>query len=201
MIVVDVETSDVSPYKGGLLSIGAVEFENPSNQFYGECHIDANTSVSPHALKVNGFTQKEITDISKPSQTELVNKFLEWTKPIKDKTLGGHSTAFDVGFLRAAYKKAGHDRFPLSMFFIDMHNIVYGHMRKNLKAVPINKYGSFSITADRVYEYVGMPPEPKPHRGLTGAVMEAEAMGRLIYGKSIIKEFAQYPLPKKFSSL
>lgn len=201
MIVVDVETSDASPYKGGLLSIGAVEFENPQNQFYGECRIDANTSVSPYALQVNGFTQTEITDMGKSTQTELVNQFLDWTKPIKDKTLGGHNTAFDVGFLRAAYKKAGYERFPLSMFFVDMHNIVYAHMLKNLNKVPINKYGSFSITADRVYEYVGMPPEPKPHRGLTGAVMEAEAMGRLIYGKSIIPEFAQYHLPEKFKKV
>lgn len=198
MIVVDVETSDVSPYKGGILSIGAVEFEKPTNTFYGECRIDANTSVSPYALEINGFSHKDITNMSKPTQSELVNKFYEWTKPVRDGTLGGHNTAFDVGFLREAFKKAGFERFPLSMFFVDMHNLVYAHMLAHLKEVSINKYGSFSIKADQVYKYLGMPPEPKPHRGLTGAIMEAEAMGRLIYGKSIIKEFAKYPLPEQF---
>ena len=198
MIVVDVETTDVSPYKGGILSLGAVEFEQPSNNFYSECRVDANTFVNPYSLQVNGFSSKDITDPVKPTQTELINKFYQWTKGVRDATLGGHNTAFDLGFLRAAFKKAGYERFPLSMFFVDMHNIVYAHMLKHLKEVPVNKYGSFSIKADEVYKYVGLPPEPKPHRGLTGATMEAEAMGRLIYGKSIIKEFAQYPMPEKF---
>ena len=39
MIVVDVETSGMDAYKHSLLSIGAVDFENPVERFYEECRI------------------------------------------------------------------------------------------------------------------------------------------------------------------
>jgi len=37
MVVVDVETSGLDPQKYAMLSIGAVDFENPERQFYAEC--------------------------------------------------------------------------------------------------------------------------------------------------------------------
>ena len=57
MIVVDVETSGLDDEKNSLLSIGAVDFYNPKNQFYGECRVREGAEVNPEALEVNGFTE------------------------------------------------------------------------------------------------------------------------------------------------
>ena len=45
--------------------------------------------------------------------------------------------------------------------------------------------------------YVGLPEEPKPHKGINGAKFEAEAMSRLIYGRGLLKEFDCFEIPKE----
>ncbi len=195
MIVVDVETTGVVPGKNGIVAIGAVEFEKPSNQFYIECRISKDTAIDPFALEVNGFSQAQIRDLKKPTEAEAAQQFLDWAEPIKDKTMGGHSTMFDIRMLRAACKAAN---IYTSLLFgaIDMHNIVYAHMKRAGQPIYINQYGHFTAKADHVYKYVGMLPEPAPHNALTGAKMEAEAMSRLIHGEILLPEFAKYPLPQ-----
>jgi len=39
MIVADIEATGLDPRKHSILSIGAVDFEHPERQFYGECRI------------------------------------------------------------------------------------------------------------------------------------------------------------------
>ena len=194
MIVVDVETTGFSPSRHGIISIGAIEFEKPQNQFYSECRIDTKTAVDEQALAVNGFTLKAITDLSKPSLAEIIRKFSEWIERIPDKTIGGHNTIFDVGMLRAAFRKAKLD-FDFAYQSIDMHNLAYMHMKRGRAQIPINKFGFFSIKANGVFEYVGLPDEPTPHNALVGAKMEAEAMSRLIHGQNLLAEFKQFSLP------
>ena len=65
MIVVDVETTGSIPYRHSIVSIGAVEFENPTNQFYEECRIFEGAEIEDIAMKVNGFSYDEINDPSK----------------------------------------------------------------------------------------------------------------------------------------
>ena len=47
MIVVDVETTGVDARKNSIVSIGAVDFENQKNQFYGECKIWEGAEIDP----------------------------------------------------------------------------------------------------------------------------------------------------------
>ena len=37
MIVIDLETSGIDPMEHSILSLGAVDFDNPEYFFYGEC--------------------------------------------------------------------------------------------------------------------------------------------------------------------
>ncbi|MBI4101264.1 3'-5' exonuclease [Candidatus Microgenomates bacterium] len=194
MIVVDVETSGLSPKRHGIVSIGAVEFEQANNQFDGECRIDKDAEVDPEALKVNGFSEEQIRDKSKPSAAELIGKFLVWAEQVADKTLGGHNTAFDIGFLRAACRLGKIQNWPFGYRYVDMHSIAYGQMKRHRDQVPL-KYDVSAVYSNAVYDFVGLPPEPSPHQALTGAKMEAEAMQRLIYGRTLLKEFAKYPVP------
>lgn len=159
-----------------------------------ECHVDEDTEVQDKALEINGFTHKQITDKSKPTQAKLVMDFTKWMLPIKDKTLAGHNTGFDVGMLWAAYRKAGL-KAPFGYRHIDLHTLVYVSMLKNGQTVP-NAKGRTSITSETVSEYTGLPIEPKPHHGLTGAKYEAEALNRLIHGQNLLPEFKQYAIPE-----
>lgn len=193
MIVVDVETTGVDPRRHAIVSIGALEFAKPKNQFYGEAKIDSSVEVHPTALEVNGFTLEQINDPTKPTLTDLIIQFTKWMLPISDKTLAGHNTGFDVGMLWAAYRKANLE-VPFGYRHIDLHSLVYISMLKHAQPVPQYKNRT-SITSDTALEYVGLPQEPRPHQGLVGAKMEAEAMSRIIHGENLLSEFKQYPLP------
>ncbi len=199
MIVVDVETTGTWASKHGMVAIGAVEFEHPANQFYVECRIDADTEVDPQALAINGFSLAQIKDKKKPSIAEATKQFLDWTASVKDKTLAGHNTHFDAEFLRRAtsrLKTSPTDRiWPFGYKYIDMHSIAYATLKRHRLEIPL-KYDFSALTSPTVYEFVGLPNEPDPHNALTGAKMEAEAMHRLIYGTSLLPEFAKQPLPK-----
>ena len=195
MIVVDVETSGLDDQKNSLLSIGAVDFYNPENQFYGECRIREGAEFDPEALKINEFTEEQINDKSKKSVKELVEEFLEWAGKIDKKILAGHNTWFDKGFLMNAINAHELD-WPFGYRVLDLHTLFYTHiLEKDPKDIPIEKW-DVGFGSDLVHQYVGLFIEPKPHNGLTGAKMEAEAFSRLIHGKNLLKEFEKYKIPE-----
>jgi DNA polymerase III epsilon subunit-like protein len=65
MIIIDIEASGVDYKKHSIVSIGALDFSNPTNRFYGECQIWPGAHIMDEALKVNGFTKDQITDPNK----------------------------------------------------------------------------------------------------------------------------------------
>lgn len=193
MIVIDVESSGVDSRVHSLLSIGAVDFSNPSNRFYAECRIFDGARVEDEALTVNGFTRKQAIDPEKMTDKELLEKFISWSNEIPEKTLAGHNTSFDEGFLKMAAERY-HINWPFAKRTLDLHSICYAHMI--MKGVtPPTKDGHSALNSEKVSDYVGIPIEPKPHNGLNGALWEAEAFSRLMLGKSLMPEFLSYSIP------
>lgn len=192
MIVVDVEASGVSPEKNSLVSVGAVDFSDPSRRFYEECRIWDGAHVDSDAMAVNGFTKEQITDQKKKTDREVVLNFLEWINESKEKTIAGHNPSFDRDFLQAtAYRY--HIDWPLAHRTIDLHSICYFDMiRKGI--TPPTLHGHSALNLDAVLKYVGIPDEPKPHNALTGALVETESFARLFFGKTLLSEFAKYPI-------
>jgi len=190
MIVIDVEASGVSPEKDSLVSVGAVDFENPKNQFYEECRIWDGAHIEKDALAVNGFTEEQITDPKKKTDREVVLDFLAWLEPIAEKTIAGHNPSFDRDFLQATAHRY-HINWPLAHRTIDLHSVCYFDMLKRGIVIPIIN-GHSALNLDTVLRHVGIPDEPKPHNALTGALVEAEAFSRLFYGKTILEQFAKY---------
>jgi len=198
MIVVDVETTGLRPEKNSIVSIGAIDFSNPQNQFYQECRIWEGAEISDQALKVNGFTKEEITNPDKPSLEETVFKFIEWTKNIEDQTLAGHNVWFDALFLRDALNRAKVKGYSLEERFgsrnVDLHSECYAHhLKKGIN--PPKKNERTDLNLDKVLLYVGLLEEPNPHNALTGAKMEAEAFSRFFFGKALFEEFEKYSIP------
>ncbi len=192
MIVADIEASGLDYRKHSLLSIGAVELEHPENQFYGECRMWDGASIMSDAIAMNGFTRQECLDPKKSSLEELMHSFLAWTETCKDKTLAGHNVSFDRDFINDSFARA-HIGWHFAFRTLDLHSMAYMDMTKRGLVIP-QKNDRAEITTDDIFKYVGLPIEPKPHIGINGAKYEAEAFSRLLHGKNLLPEFAEFPI-------
>lgn len=192
MIVVDVETSGLDPLKHSIISVGALDFCDPGNQFYEECRIWDGAAIDKESLKINGFGEEAVRDANKKSLEELIKDFILWLKPIQERTLAGGNPSFDRDFLTESAKKYNID-WKFGYRLVDLHSISFAHhLRRGLE--PPKKEGRTHLSVDRILKYTGLPDEPKPHHALVGAKMEAEAFSRLIYGKSLLKEYENFPV-------
>ena len=193
MIVLDVETTGVYPEKNSIVSIGAVDFSKPENQFYEECKVWEGAEITSGALSINGFTEEQVKYTNKNSLEEAVRKFIQWMEKIEDKTLAGENPNFDKNFLENSIKRYGID-YGIGHRIIDLHSLSYAHHLKR-GLIPPAKNGRTDLNLNQTLVYVGLPSEPNPHHALTGAKMEAEAFSRLIYGKNLLPEFEKYKIP------
>jgi DNA polymerase III epsilon subunit-like protein len=192
MIVVDVEMSGVDVVRHAIVSVGAVDFEQPERRFYRECRIWDGAEIDPAGLAVNGFTLEQVIDPAKLTDEQLVREFVSWLHESSDRTLGGQNTAGDRDFLQAAANRCGL-KYRFGYRVVDLHSVAWAHLRTHGIPVPL-KDGRTDLSADVIYPLVGMPTEPKPHHALTGALMEAEALSRLVHKRQLLDEFRQYPL-------
>ena len=193
MIVVDCETTGISPRKNSIVSIGGLDFYSPSNKFYEECRIWEGAEIEQEALNVNGFTKEQITDPNKKSLEQTIKEFLKWTNSCFDVVFAGENPRFDIDFLKESANRYNIE-FKFAHRSIDLHSLCTAHYIKRGITPPLKDRRS-DINTDKILNYVGLPAEPKPHHGLTGAKMEAEAFSRLIYGRSLLDEFSRYEIP------
>lgn len=187
MIVIDIETTGQDPVKNSILSIGAIDFCNPKHQFYGECRIWDGASVEPAALEVNGFTRAQIIDKSKQSEGELIRAFLEWTKSCKVKTWAGMNPLFDYNFVKAACLRTQLG-LPFAYRLVDLHTIAYVHILQKGASPAYDDRGS-KLHTDEILKLAGLARTSLTHNALHDAKIEAEAISRLVFGKSLLEEF------------
>lgn len=195
MLIVDVETSGLTPEKNSILSIGALDIDNPERRFYGECRLWDGAQVSDESMAINGFTEAEITDPGKKGEGELIREFMEWSQHLGNRTLAGQNPSFDRDFLQAAARRE-----RLSWDFahrtVDTHTLCYMHMVKRGLAAPIDaQHRRSALDLDAILNYCGIPDEPMPHNALNGALSHAEVVSRLLYDRPLLPEFAAYPIP------
>lgn len=195
MLVLDIEGSGTEYHKHSIVSIGAIDMEDPTRQFYGECRVWEGAHIMEGALAVNGFTEAEITDPTKQSEAELVTQFLEWTQSMGDRTLAGQNVSYDRDMLKAGAERAGLP-WDLAYRTIDTHTLCYMHMIKRGLIPPLDaQHRRSALNLDAVLNYCGIPDEPAPHNALTGAMSHAEVIARLLYDKQLLPEFAHLPIP------
>jgi DNA polymerase III epsilon subunit-like protein len=181
VIVADIETTGMSPKRNSIVSIGAVEFENPDNTFYGECRVEEGLEMDPVSFQINGFTVKQVTDRRKPQGEALLRKFSSWVEKIDERTLAGDNIWFDTGFLKEKMRKSG-IKWPFRGEPVELHEIS-----------PINEGMPWSL--DIVLRIVGMPERKCAHNALDDAMLTAEAISRLAFGKVLIKKYARHKVP------
>ncbi len=194
MLVIDIEASGVEPHKHSVVSLGALDSLNPDNRFYGECRVWNGAHISDEALAVNGFTKEQILDPQKQSEADLIHAFLQWSEDLEDKTFAGQNPSFDRDFVKYACERAGHTNWPFAHRTIDAHTLAYMHMIKRGLTPPIENHRS-ALNLEAVCTYCGIPEEPQPHNALTGALVHAEVISRLLFDKKLLPEFESNKIP------
>lgn len=195
MIAVDVEASGLDFKKHSILSIGAIDLENPERQFYGECRVWEGGEISDDALAVNGFTREEAIDLDKQSEADLIRAFLEWTQHMSNRTLLGQNVSFDRDMLKNAAERAKLS-WDMAHRTVDTHTLCVMHIVKSGKDIPLDQQRRRSaLDLDAILVYCGIPEEPTPHNALTGAKSHAEVASRLLYDKKLLPDFAQFDIP------
>ena len=194
MIVLDVEATGLNPKTDSIVSLGALDLDNPTNQFYEECRVWDGAHINDEALAINGFSRETITDVTRTSEADLIKAFVAWaTDRPQERTLAAQNVAFDLEFVQAACHRAGIEC-PFAKRTIDTHSLVWMHMVGRGVAPPVSNHHS-AINLDFALSYCGLPPEPKPHNALTGAVCHAEVIARVAYNKTILPNFSTFPIP------
>ena len=196
MLILDIEASGLGYDTHSIVSIGALDLDNPTNQFYAECKVWEGAEISEEALGVNGFSRAEILDEDKMTESELIRNFIDWSKTIKkNKTLAGQNVSFDRDFVQSACKRAGTE-YPFAHRTVDTHTLGWMHHVNKGVALPIDtEHMRSSLNLDALLNYCGKPEEPKPHNALTGALSHAECVSRLLYDKKLLPEFGQFEIP------
>jgi DNA polymerase III epsilon subunit-like protein len=195
MLILDIEASGTNYEKHSIVSIGALDFNNPTNRFYGECKIWPGAHIMEGSLAVNGFTEEQITDINKKSEAELVKEFLAWSENLSNRTLVGQNVSFDRDMLRAGAERAGLN-WNLAYRTLDTHTMCWMHIVKAGNTPPLDAvHRRSALDLDEILNYCGILDEPEPHNALTGALSHAEVTSRLLYNKKLLPEFTAFEIP------
>lgn len=197
MISLDVESSGLDPRTCSIVSLGAIDTDEPSNQFYDECRVWDGAEINDQALEVNGFRREELgPESQKKTEAELIRDFVAWaTDRPQNRTLLAQNVPFDLGFVQQACKRAGIES-PFAHRALDLHTLCWMHMTMTGKQPPVDvekRRTAINLTA--VLEYCGLPEEPSPHNALTGALCHAESFARMAYNQKIVPEFSTFDIP------
>lgn len=193
MIILDIETSGLNPDKASIVSIGAVDFINPDNIFYGECSIFHGAEVNPQSLKVIGMKIEEITDKKRQSVDDLLKKFLNWLVDIQNQTIAGQNVHWDLDFLRHQCDRSGIN-YRFGHRIIDLHTIAYTKFLELGREIPL-KYNRTDINLDDILAFAGLNRRLGSHNALEDAKLESECISRIIFGKNLLEIYKDLPIP------
>jgi len=209
---VDIETSGLDMGKNGIWQIGALDLDNPSNQFCQECRIDNDELIMPEALVITGKTEEELRDKNKQSQTELILNFLDWASGIKNKMFVGQNVGFDYLFIQHKFFKYGlREKFHgvISPKNMDLHPLAQIRYKEVNGKFFLKENGSSDFSLSKICNFCGFDDcrrnldssgkfvkEGIPHDALFDAKISAECFSRLMYGKNLLEEFKDFKIPE-----
>ena len=101
-VVFDVETTGLSAVYNTIIELAAVKIKDGEVIDKFESFVNPHTPISALITNLTGITDDMVKDA--PNVAEVVKDYYDW---IGDSILVAHNASFDMGFLYAAYKKAG----------------------------------------------------------------------------------------------
>ena len=196
MIVIDLKTTGPNTKKNSIISIGAVDFSNPVNQFYQECRMRAGSEFDIDAIRKIGLTVNDIDDPTKQSLDTLIKEFMIWSHlDVNDRTLAGVNPSYDTGFLKYSYKYCGR-YWDFGYNTIDLHSLIIAHKLRLGNSIKLGKARVSDLNLVEFLFYLGINHRPLPNNTLDCAKLKAEAFSRIIYRKSMFDEFKSSAIPE-----
>jgi len=193
MIVLDIETSGISPEENGIWQIGAFEIENPDNSFLEEGRIDENDKIGEGALLVTGKSKEYFLDKNKQSQKNLLISFFEWCKNAGIKNCLCQTPQFDLGFINLKARKYGLE-IPFHYRAFDLHSIAqmkYYQIKKEF----LFKENYSDMGLKNILDFCGMQDSRGVHNALEDCRLTGECFSRIIYGEGLLEEFKKFEIP------
>jgi hypothetical protein len=189
ILVVDIETSSLNAEKGSILEIGAAWLlgDEKVDHFHRRCRVWDGAEWDPESEAKHGITLAEASDPSLPTEAQAVNEFVAWIGKLPV-LLAGLNPSHDRAFTHAARRRAGQSTKVFPHRVVDLHSMAVEYALAKGVAVPDKGFYT-----DEIYELLGMPAEPKPHRATNGVMWELEAL-RMLMGIPGITEPVPYEL-------
>ena len=99
LIILDLETTGLSPTTDFIIEIGALELVNLEAQRAFRRLAKPAKELTDNIVKLTGIQREMLSE--QPPPAHAVKAFIEWIGPQEDVTLVGHNLAFDLSFLFA----------------------------------------------------------------------------------------------------
>ena len=171
MIILDVQATGNDPERNSILSIAAVDFNDPEERFYEECQIWPGAEIDKEFFNASEVLEEELNDVHKKKESDIVQNFLYWIKQREGREFAGRDAQHHVEFINA------------------------GLMRARIEeSLPMNIRDEFDLGSKEVQKSVGLYPEPLPRVGINGALWSFETLYRLQNHARKLEEFDIYPL-------
>ncbi len=196
--VMDIETTGLNPRKCAILSVGLVSYNGRLNEFYREYYPFDGAEVMEVGMKINGFDLNKMRRDPVNDPKNVVDDVKRFLKASRCNVTAGQNPSFDRDFVNAYAERYGAD-FRLPIWMLDMHSVCMSYMLENGIKIPRKSDGGLCLSSDSILKFVGLGAEPKPHNALNGAKYEFEALCRLIYGKNMLLEFSDCPVPSELT--
>jgi len=105
LLVIDVETTGLDPATDSLIQLASCVLSRKElrEERSFSSYVRPETPIQPHAKAVHGLSNEDLTDA--PAVGSVIRRFAEYAP--SDAIICGHNVAFDVAFLKAAYKSVG----------------------------------------------------------------------------------------------
>lgn len=174
-VVIDLETTGLSPQLGGIVEVGAVDAAGRS--FYRRVRLERGRRADWPALECNGIDPLDL-GAGVSVEDALCDLFMWLGGGSKRWIMGGKNPQFDYSWLVANWPtgtvgvRIGE---VISRRCVDLHSLAYGYgieLGMDLAAT--------DFTTDDIYDQLGMSKEPMPHNALRGALHELSGFERLL---------------------
>lgn len=161
LIVLDGEFTSLDPLKQEVIEIGAIKVDQETmtilDRFETKILPSHIETADIDSLRVNGYTDDSWKDAipMKDAFTQLAT-FAGQNHP----TFGGWNVSLDWTFTAMAFRELNIDN-PFDFHVFDIRSIAAEHLK--------NESGLSKITLSTTCEFLGIHPEPLPHRAVNGA--------------------------------
>lgn len=156
----DLETTGLFAQRHEIIELGLVLVDQETLDVLDEMNVKVRPehieTADAKALEVNGYKEEEWKD-AQPLDTVM----REYAQKVPNAIPAGWNVQFDVKFLEAAFLET------------DIENPMDYHIRdvSTLAAELFRTKGLGRLKMKYVSEFLGITPEPEPHRAINGARM------------------------------